>query len=144
MENSRAMITRTLIFATSITFFGATVPIHVAAPTSNHATVVGGPPAIRIAGKNSGDITAVEWNTVRQVDLVGCVPGVRIVNLHLCIKDCQGKNAGYNTKSPTLTDGMRNMVKNLPPDTPFTITVTVNDGDGKAWQVPAAKYTWKG
>lgn len=113
-------------------------------PTRNDAVVVGGPPSIRIAGKGAGDITAAQWASVRQVDLVGCVPGARIVNLHVCIKDCQGKNAGYNTKSATLTEGMRNMVQDLPPGTSFTISVTVNDENGKAWDVPAAKYVWKG
>ena len=104
----------------------------------------GGPPSIRIAGKGSGDISAAEWDRVKEVDLVGCVAGAHIVDLHVCIKDCKGKDAGYRTKSATLTDGMRGMIKNLPQGTPFTVTVTVNDANGKAWEVPPAHFIWKG
>ncbi|MEZ4789936.1 MAG: hypothetical protein R2811_07950 [Flavobacteriales bacterium] len=104
----------------------------------------GGSPSIRIAGKGSGAISAAEWDQVKDVDLVGCVAGARIVDLHLCIKDCKGKDAGYRTKSATVTDGMRGMIKNLPQGTPFTITVAVSDGNGKTWEVPPAHFIWKG
>lgn len=108
------------------------------------AVLPGGPPAIRIAGKMSGDITAAQWRTVSAVDLVGCVPSARITAMHICIKDCEGKDAGYNTKDGTLTSAMKTMVSNLPPGTTFTITVRVVDSDGKAWEVQPAKFVWKG
>jgi len=104
----------------------------------------GGPPSIRIAGKGSGDISAVEWDRVKEVALVGCVAGAHIVDLHICIKDCKGKDAGYRTKYATLTESMKVMVANLPPGTPFTITVRVMDNSGRAWEVQPAKFVWKG
>lgn len=91
-----------------------------------------------------GEITAAQWRTVTSVDLVGCVPTARIIALHICIKDCEGKDAGYTAKEGTLTESMKTMVANLPPGTSFTITVRVVDSSGKAWEVQPAKFVWKG
>ena len=107
------------------------------------AVLPGGPPAIRIAGKMAGEITAAQWRAVSAVDLVGCVPTARITALHICIKDCEGKDAGYNAKEGTLTSAMKTMVSNLPPGTSFTITVRVVDSSGKPWEVQPAKFVWK-
>jgi hypothetical protein len=102
-----------------------TAPQHLALDA---IVLPGGPPAIRIAGKMGGEITAAQWRMVSAVDLVGCVPTARITALHICIKDCEGKDTGYNAK-----DG-----------TPFTVTVRVVDSSGKAWEVQPAKFVWKG
>jgi hypothetical protein len=118
-----------------------TAPHHLALEA---AVLPGGPPAIRIAGKIAGEITAAQWRTVTSVDMVGCVPTARITALHICIKDCGGKDAGYNAKERTLTESMKTMVANLPPGTPFTVTVRVVDSSGKAWEVQPAKFVWKG
>lgn len=142
-ENPTIMSIHTLLLATSIALLGATTPA-TSPVSSTNGVAVGAPPAVRIAGKANGDITAAQWNEVRQVEIVGCVPGARIVNLHICVKDCEGQNAGYNTKSSTLTEGMRALVKNLPAGTPFTVTATVNDNSGQVWKVPPARFVWKG
>jgi len=113
--------------------------------TTATATVVpGGPPAIRIAGKGGGDITLAQWTAVSNVDLVGCVADARITSLHICIKDCQGKDAGYTTTNAYLTEAMKTMVRNLPPGMEFTVTVTVVDERGKNWEVQPATFWWKG
>jgi len=113
--------------------------------TTSPATVApGGPPAIRISGKGAGDLNAAQWNTVTKVDLVGCVPDARITSLRICIKDCQGKDAGYTAKDALLTEAMKTMVRNLPPGTEFTVTVTVSDDRGKNWAVQPATFRWKG
>lgn len=91
-----------------------------------------------------GEINAAQWRTVSAVDLVGCVPTARITALHICIKDCEGKDAGYTAKEGTLTSAMKTMVANLPPGTSFTITVRVVDSSGKSWEVQPAKFVWKG
>lgn len=138
------MITRTLLLVTGLaaSVLSGHTPF---APHVRSITVdLGGPPAIRIAGKASGDITAAQWSTVKAVELVGCVPGARIVDLHICIKDCSGKDAGLRTKNAVPSEAMRSMVKNLPVGTPFTVSVKVNDERGKAWDVPSAKYMWRG
>ncbi|MGV3637229.1 MAG: hypothetical protein ACO1NQ_06230 [Flavobacteriales bacterium] len=114
-------------------------------PLTADATVLPvGPPAIRLVGKMAGDITAAQWRTVTVVDLVGCVPSARIIALNICIKDCEGKDAGYNAKDATITEAMKTMVANLPSGTPFTITVRVVDGSGKTWDVQPARFVWKG
>lgn len=104
----------------------------------------GGPPAIRIAGKSGGDITAAQWNSAKAVDLVGCVPGARIVSLRLCVRDCKGKDAGLSAKEPTLTESMKAMISDLPVGTRFRVEVVVSDRSGKSWDVPDAEFVWKG
>jgi hypothetical protein len=106
--------------------------------------LVGGPPSIRIAGKASGDITHAEWGRTTTVDLAGCMPDARITSLDICIKDCNAKDYRLVTKSAELTSEMLTMVANLPPGTPFTVTVKVVDGKGNPVAVPAGKYVWKG
>ncbi len=92
----------------------------------------------------AGEITAAQWRAVTAVDLVGCVPSARVTALNICIKDCEGKDAGYNAKDATITEAMKTMVANLPIGTAFTITVKVVDGSGKTWEVQPAKFVWKG
>lgn len=92
----------------------------------------------------AGEITAAQWRAVTTVDLVGCVPSAPITALNICIKDCEGNDAGYNAKDATITEAMKTMVANLPPGTPFTITVRVMDTSGKSWEVRPAKFVWKG
>ncbi len=108
------------------------------------AMPLGGPPSIRIAGKASGDITHAEWGRTTQVELAGCMPDARITSLDICIKDCNAKDYRLVTKSAELTSEMLTLVANLPPGTPFTVTVKVVDGKGKDVPVPAGKYIWKG
>ncbi len=138
------MIMHVLPLLACFALIPATAPEKAALPDVHTTAAVGGPPAIQIAGKASGDITAAQWSTVQQVELVGCVPGARITTLNICIKDCNGKNAGLNAKDARLTDGMKTMVKSLPSGTSFTISVTVVDEKGKAWDVPSGKFVWKG
>lgn len=104
----------------------------------------GGPPAVRIAGKAGGDITAAQWSAVKRVDLVGCVPGARIVSLTLCIKDCKSKEAMAGGEDAALTAYQRQMIANLPVGTPFKVQVVVRDEKGKVWEVPDAQFVWKG
>lgn len=106
--------------------------------------LLGGPPSIRIAGKASGDISHAEWGRTTKVDLAGCMPDARVTSLDICIKDCNAKDYKLVTKSAELTSGMLTMVANLPPGTPFTVTVKVVDGNGKDVPVLAGKYVWKG
>lgn len=138
------MITHTFALLACFAFVPVVAPTPGLPDEARVIAVVGGPPAIRIAGKASGDITAAQWSKVNQVELVGCVPGARITTMNICIKDCTGKNAGLNAKDAKVTSSMVGMVKNLPPGTPFTISVTVVDEKGKAWEVPPAKFVWKG
>lgn len=121
-----------------------TAPVAERSTTATATVVPGGPPAIRIAGKGGGDITLAQWTAVSNVDLVGCVPNARITSLHICIKDCQGKDAGYTTTNAYLTEAMKTMVRNLPPGMEFTVTVTVVDERGKNWEVQPATFWWKG
>jgi hypothetical protein len=136
------MIAPALFLTAVMSFFAAP-----AASSLRDATVpahpVGGPPAIRLAGKAKGDITKTEWATVKTVDLVGCVPDARITALTVCIKDCTGKNASLSGTDGSITADMRTMITNLPADTPFTVKVEVKDAKGKIWDVPSAHYVWK-
>lgn len=117
----------------------------LAAPLSGAFVLsVGGPPSIRIAGKSGGDITAADWRTVKTVELVGCVPGARIVSLTFCIKDCTGKDAMAGGESGVLTEYQHQMIRNLPAGTPFKMQVVVRDAKGKAWDVPDAHFVWRG
>lgn len=143
MVNPMNMFTTITLLALNLIFTPAPNAAHASTEPAM-ALRPGGPPSIRIAGKGSGAISAAEWERVQEVDLVGCVAGAHIVDLHVCIKDCEGKDAGYRTKNATLTDGMRQMIRNLPKDTPFVITVRVHDANGKAWEVPPAHFVWKG
>ncbi|MFZ1694864.1 MAG: hypothetical protein WAT74_16825 [Flavobacteriales bacterium] len=104
----------------------------------------GGPPSIRIAGKTSGDITAAQWSTTKAVDLVGCVPGARIISLAFCVRDCKGKDAILTGKDAIIGTAMRQMIANLPPGTRFTVKVLVRDANEKAWDVPDTHFIWKG
>ncbi|MBK9175515.1 MAG: hypothetical protein IPM46_04095 [Flavobacteriales bacterium] len=119
-----------------------------AAPFHPRAAVVlpedGGPPSIRIAGKASGDITAAQWSVLKTVDLAGCVPDARIVSLTFCIKDCKGKDAMAGGENGMPTDYQRQMIRNLPPGTPFKVQVVVRDAKGKTYDVPEAHFVWKG
>jgi protocatechuate 3,4-dioxygenase beta subunit len=72
------------------------------------------------------------------------MPDARITSLDICIKDCNAKDYRLVTKSAELTSEMLTMVANLPPGTPFTVTVKVVDGKGNPVAVPAGKYVWKG
>jgi hypothetical protein len=137
------MNTQLLAMACSIILFveAQTVP----SPISSRSTMyLGGPPTVRVAGKATGDVTAAEWSKVSEVNVIGCVPGARITSLTICIKDCKGHNARIRGKDELITDAMRTMVKNLPTGTSFTVSVTVEDADGKTWEVPAAKFVWGG
>lgn len=135
MVNPTAMNTLTLLLASVL----------LAAPSAPRpVTPEGGPPAIRLAGKSSGDITAAEWSALKAVDLVGCVPGARIVSLTFCIKDCKAKDAFAGGENAELTPYQRQMIQNLPPGTPFRVQVVVKDANGKAWDVPEANFVWKG
>ncbi|HRD54574.1 MAG TPA: hypothetical protein PKY96_18185 [Flavobacteriales bacterium] len=104
----------------------------------------GGPPSIRITGKPSGGITAADWRNVKTVDLAGCVPDARIVSLTFCIKDCKGKDAMAGGEAGVLTAYQHQMIRNLPPGTPFRVQVVVRDATGNAWDVPEAHFVWKG
>lgn len=104
----------------------------------------GGPPSIRLAGKASGDITAAQWSAASSVELMGCVPTARITALTLCIKDCKAKDATSTSVDGSLTPFMKRMIQNLPAGTPFTIKVVVKDAKGKTWDVPDARFVWKG
>ena len=117
-------------------------PITAATPMPD--AVPGGPPRVSLAGKSDGGITKAELARHKTVDLVGCVPTARITKLSICIKDCEGKNAGYTSKSSVLTADMRTMLNDLPAGTPFTVRVTVVDDTGRDWDVPNAVFVWKG
>ena len=117
-------------------------PITAATPMPD--AVPGGPPRVSLAGKSDGGITKAELARHKTVDLVGCVPTARITKLSICIKDCEGKNAGYTSKSSVLTADMRTMLNDLPTGTPFTVRVTVVDDTGRDWDVPDAEFLWKG
>jgi len=107
-------------------------------------TLDGGPPAIRLAGNSTGNITAAQWSAVKSVDIVGCVPGARIVSLTFCIKDCKAQDAMAGGESATLTPYQRKMIASLPPGTPFRVQVVMKDAQGKTWDVPEARFVWKG
>jgi hypothetical protein len=128
----------------SISVTTASTPVRCWPAIEAAVPALGGPPSIRIAGKASGDITHAEWGTVDKVQLMGCMPDARITGLTLCIKDCQGRNAGLRSGDGQLTGAMLSMVANLPPGTPFTIKVVVVDGRGRSITVPDATYVWKG
>lgn len=96
-----------------------------------------------LAGQSSGDITAAQWAALKSVDLHGCVPDARITALTVCIKDCKGKYATLSSTSGVITKAMRDMIKNLPAGSPFTVKVTVKDGKDKVWGVPDARFVWK-
>lgn len=141
MEIHDTMITHTFaLLAWLVTLPAPITPGHAPA----HVVAVGGPPAIRIANKAFGDITAAVWNSVRDVELVGCVHGAYITDLRIRIKDCSGKFAGYRTNSHVVSESMHTMVRNLPPDTPFYIIVVATDPKGTVWEVPPARFVWKG
>ncbi|HQX00242.1 MAG TPA: hypothetical protein PLV08_10300, partial [Flavobacteriales bacterium] len=138
----------TMLYFIPLTFVGlftlpATLPVTHAVPNSA-ITFLGGPPSIQIAGKASGDITHAEWGSVQRVQLMGCVPSAQVVEVAVCIKDCKGKNAELRAKGDAFTGEMLSMIANLPPGTPFTITVKVVDGERKEWTVPPAHFVWKG
>lgn len=119
-------------------------PIHTVDAACVLAAPIGGPPSIRIAGKAGGEITAAQWSATKAVDLVGCVPGARIISLTFCIKDCKGKDAMINGKDASISSAMRQMIGNLPSGTPFTVKVMVRDEKEKVWEVPDARFLWKG
>jgi hypothetical protein len=121
-----------------------TVPLTINGSRATAIEVPGGPPSIRLAKKAKGDISLAEWNSVRDIDLVGCVPDARITVLTICIRDCKGKEAMVTADGPVLTPDMRTMVRNLPPGTDFTVKVEVKDAKGNFWKVPPATFTWKG
>lgn len=136
------MFTHTLLFAAAL--LGA--PCSAPAPCADASVLSpdGGPPRINLAGKSSGDITAAQWAAIKTVDLHGCVPDARITALTICIKDCKGKDAIENGRDGVLNAAMRKMIANLPAGTAFTVRVTVMDAKGKAWEVPDARFVWKG
>lgn len=105
---------------------------------------LGGPPAIRLAGRSGGDLNAAQWRALKAVDLVGCMPDARIVSLTFCIKDCKGKDAMAGGEGATLTLYQRQMIANLPPGTPFRVQVVVRDRKGRAWDIPEAHFIWRG
>lgn len=143
-SKTKAMFTRAIFFVACVPLLGATVPDKPYFPDAGTAIVVGGPPAIRVAGKASGDITAAQWKEITQVDLVGCVPHARITSLTVCLQDCKGKDALASGKDASLTAYQRQMIANLPAGTPFSVRVEVRDEQGKAWEVPEARFVWKG
>lgn len=137
------MFTNTLLFAAALlsTSFNTT-PV-----TCIDASVLspdGGPPRINLAEKSSGDITRAEWAALKTVELHGCVPDARITTLTICIKDCTNKAAFAMGTDATITSAMRTMIANLPAGTAFTVKATVKDATGKVWEVPEAKYVWRG
>ncbi len=140
-ETPITMFTHTLLLAATLlsTSFNATV-------YNSNASVFtpGGPPRINLADKVSGDITKAEWARLKVVELQGCVPDARITALTICIKDCVKKNAFASGTNGTITSAMRTMITNLPVGSPFTVRVEVKDAKGKVWEVPEARFVWKG
>jgi hypothetical protein len=117
----------------------------LASPSTPIARIMeGGPPAIRLAGNSTGNITAAQWSAVKTVDIVGCVTGAHIVSLTFCIKDCKAKDAFAGGDGAEITPYQREMIANLPPGTPFRVQVMVKDAQGKMWDVPEARFVWKG
>ena len=137
------MFTQTLLLAAAL-FSNS---FHRGLDSNAEASVlapVGGPPSIRLAGKSHGDIYKSDWSTVKTVDLHGCVPDARIVSLRICPRTCTGKDAGFTAKTPVLSKDLWAFVNALPVGTSFTVSVTVSDAKGRFWEVPDAKYVWRG
>lgn len=133
-----------MLLAAALASFSA-VPLHTPSIGACAAVApVGGPPRISLADKDKGDITKVDWASVKTIELHGCVPDARITALTVCIKDCKGKDASLSNTSGEITKAMREMIANLPAGTPFTVKVTVRDSKDKAWEVPDASFTWQG
>ncbi len=137
------MFTHTLVLAAAFVSLSAS-PLHLPLRTCAAVARVGGPPRISLADKDKGDITKAEWAGVKSIELHGCAPDTRITSLTICIKDCTGNDAKANGSDGTVTTAMRTMIANLPAGIPFTIQVKVVDGNGKNWEVPAARFVWKG
>ncbi|MCB9184229.1 MAG: hypothetical protein H6591_09945 [Flavobacteriales bacterium] len=104
----------------------------------------GGPPSVRLSGQAGGDINQAQWDKAARFELTGCVAGAHVTELTLCIKDCTGKDASLRSVDATITPAMRKMIANLPVGTPFTVKVVVKDAKDQAWDVPVARYVWKG
>lgn len=128
----------------AIISFAASVLLTTAEPSTFSAAAPGGPPRIMLDGRSSGDITAAQWSALKVVGLHGCVPDARITSLALCIKDCKAKDATATGVDGTLTPFMRKMIANLPPGTPFMIKAVVKDAKGMTWDVPEARFVWRG
>ena len=140
------MFAHTIFLLTS--FVCVASPMERCSPGSGNlspcATVVGGPPSVRIADRATGEITRGEWATAAGVTLAGCVPDPQVVSLVVCIKDCTGKDERLSCKGATFLPTMKTMVANLPIGTPFTVTVKVVDGKGKEWPVSPGNFVWRG
>lgn len=128
----------------AIISFAASVLLTTAEPSTFSAAAPGGPPRIMLDGRSSGDITAAQWSALKVVGLHGCVPDARITALTICIKDCNGKDAAENASDGALSAAMRRMIASLPAGTPFVVRVTVKDAKGKTWDVPEARFVWRG
>lgn len=117
----------------------ASAPSPAADPTT--CPLPGGPPSIRIAGKGSGTITRAEWASVRNVDLVGCVPDAQVVRVQLCIRNCAQRAERLATKGAGFLPTMKTAVADLPSGTAFTVEVEVVDGQRRTWEVAPARFT---
>lgn len=122
--------------------FHAPLPSPVPAAALLHP--VGGPPAIHLAGKAKGDITRAEWDALKAVELVGCVPDARITSLTISINEGKAPGETLNTPGAMPSAPMRRMIGGLSAGKTFTVKVVVKDGKDKVWEVAPAHYVWKG
>lgn len=137
------MFTHALLLAAALVPLSAS-PVHIPLRTCAILAAVGGPLRISLADKDKGDITKAEWAGIRSIALHGCMPDWRISSVRISISDCSGKEVSVSSSDATLTPEMRTMIANLPAGTPFYVEAKVGDGKGKNWQVPTAKFIWKG
>lgn len=137
------MFTHALLLAAALVPLSAS-PVHIPLRTCAIVAVVGGPPRISLAGKDKGDITKAEWSEIKSIALHGCMPDARISSVTISMADSNGKEASASGSDAMITAAMRTMIANLPAGTPFFVEVKVVDGKGKNWQVPTAKFVWKG
>ena len=102
----------------------------------------GGPPRVQMAGISSGEVSRKALLAKPVIDLHGCVPTARVVAFTLRLDDGTGAATDFRTKESKLSERMIEALRKAPVGSVITITaLDVVDGDGKAWEVPEAKFT---
>ncbi|HEX2616138.1 MAG TPA: hypothetical protein VHL57_01285, partial [Flavobacteriales bacterium] len=101
----------------------------------------GGPPVVRLAGKDKGAITRTEWAGITTPEIGGCVPGTTVVEITVCVKDRNRDEKCSSCKGDKFLASMKQLVAQLPEGGVFTVQVSVIDKAKKQWVVPIGAFT---
>jgi hypothetical protein len=109
--------------------------------TSFTAPAPGGPPRAALCGKTGGEVQRSAVLASPQLELHGCVPGVKLTAFTFTCSQAKGQTVTLRTREARLSEQMVKIIGTLPVGSTFTLTdFDVVDGKGVAYELPDAVF----